>query len=212
LTTLTETVDGVIGVDTHRDTLAAAAVTAIGASLGCTEAFADAGGYRRLFQFAHHHLPDRRCWAIEGTSSYGAGLTEFLIGQGERVVEGLPAQTPTTAGRRQERHPRRCPRRPRSPYQRPSHPAAQPRWTRSPPSPHHHPGRRGRRRHRRRQPPQVADRLRARRPSRRNCAAGPATPRSPTAPSSVIAPPATLNTAPPCARCAAPPGASRHSQ
>ena len=49
LTTLTETVDGVIGVDTHRDTLAAAAVTAIGATLGCTEAFADAGGYGDCF-------------------------------------------------------------------------------------------------------------------------------------------------------------------
>jgi hypothetical protein len=63
LTTLTETVDGVIGVDTHRDTLAAAAVTAIGATLGHTEAFADAGGYRRLLQFAQDHLPNRRCWA-----------------------------------------------------------------------------------------------------------------------------------------------------
>jgi transposase len=100
VTTLTETVDGVIGVDTHRDTLAAAAVTAIGATLGCTEAFADAGGYRRLFQFAHHHLPDRRCWAIEGTSSYVAGLTEFLTGQGERVVEVCRPKRPPRRGAR----------------------------------------------------------------------------------------------------------------
>lgn len=100
MTTLTETVDGVIGVDTHRDTLAAAAVTAVGATLGCTEAVADAGGYRRLLQFARHQLPDRRCWAIEGTGSYGAGLTEFLIGQGERVVEVCRPKRPLRRGAR----------------------------------------------------------------------------------------------------------------
>ena len=46
---LTESVDGVIGVDTHRDTLPAAAVTAIGATLGNTQANANANadGYRR---------------------------------------------------------------------------------------------------------------------------------------------------------------------
>ena len=79
---LTESVDGVIGVDTHRDTLAAAAVTAIGATLGNTEAPANADGYRSLLLFARHHLPNQRCWAVEGTSCYGAGLTEFLTGLG----------------------------------------------------------------------------------------------------------------------------------
>jgi hypothetical protein len=44
---LTESVDGVIGVDTHRDTLAAAALTTIGANLGNTEATADASGYQQ---------------------------------------------------------------------------------------------------------------------------------------------------------------------
>jgi transposase len=97
---LTESVDGVIGVDTHRDTLAAAAVTAIGATLGNTEAPANADGYRRLLNFAQHHVPNRRCWAVEGTSSYGAGLTEFLIGQGERVVEVCRPKRPPRRGAR----------------------------------------------------------------------------------------------------------------
>jgi len=74
---LIESVDGVIGVDTHRDTLAAAAISTIGATLGSAAATADAGGYLQLLQFAQHHLPGARCWAVEGTSSYGAGLTEF---------------------------------------------------------------------------------------------------------------------------------------
>ena len=61
---LTESVDGVIGVDTHRDTLAAAMVSAIGATLGSTEVAADADGYRRLLRFAEQHMPQRRCWAV----------------------------------------------------------------------------------------------------------------------------------------------------
>jgi transposase len=97
---LTESVDGVIGVDTHRDTLAAAVVSTVGATLGSTEVPADAGGYRRLLQFAQHHVPQRRCWAVEGTNSYGAGLTEFLTGQGERVVEVCRPKRPPRRGAR----------------------------------------------------------------------------------------------------------------
>jgi hypothetical protein len=41
-------VDGVIGVDTHRGTLTAAAVTAVGGLLGQLTVAADAAGYRRL--------------------------------------------------------------------------------------------------------------------------------------------------------------------
>ena len=31
--------------------------------------------------------PGRRCWALEGTGSYGAGLASFLADQGEWVTE-----------------------------------------------------------------------------------------------------------------------------
>jgi transposase len=100
---LTESVDGVIGVDTHRDTLAAAAVTTVGATLASTQAAASADGYQSLLRFARHHLPGRRCWAVEGTGSYGAGLTEFLTGQGERVVEVCrPKRPPRRGGRKSD--------------------------------------------------------------------------------------------------------------
>lgn len=45
---LAELVDGVIGVDTHRDTLTAAAVTNLGGVLAQTTASADAAGYQQL--------------------------------------------------------------------------------------------------------------------------------------------------------------------
>ena len=40
------------------------------------------------------HAPGRRAFAVEGTGSYGAGLTRFLTGSGERVFEvgRLPKQ------------------------------------------------------------------------------------------------------------------------
>ena len=63
---LAEHLDGVIGVDTHRDTLTAAAVTRLGGVLAQTTTSADVAGYRQLLDFAHAHLPGRRCWAVEG--------------------------------------------------------------------------------------------------------------------------------------------------
>lgn len=37
--------------------------------------------------FARQHVPGVRCWALEGTDSYGAGLAAFLDAAGERVSE-----------------------------------------------------------------------------------------------------------------------------
>ncbi|MDX2574728.1 IS110 family transposase [Streptomyces scabiei] len=98
---LAEQVDGVIGVDTHRDTLAAAAVSPIGAVLETTDAPAHGRGYQRLLDFALSHVPDRRCWALEGTGSFGAGLAAFLEDAGERVVEVCrPKRPPVRGGRK----------------------------------------------------------------------------------------------------------------
>jgi hypothetical protein len=66
---LAEHVDGVIGVDTHRDTLAAAAVTNLGGVPAQTTTSANAAGYQRLLDFADLHLPGRRCWAVEGRAA-----------------------------------------------------------------------------------------------------------------------------------------------
>ena len=96
---LADTVDGVIGVDTHRDTLAAAATDRVGGTLAHTSAAADLAGYRRLLAFGQAQVPGRRCWAVEGAGSYGAGLTAFLEARGERVVEiGRPKRPPRRTG------------------------------------------------------------------------------------------------------------------
>ncbi|MFJ8036005.1 transposase [Streptomyces sp. NPDC096032] len=103
---LAEQVDGVIGVDTHRDTLAAAAVSPIGAVLNSTDAPANARGYRRLLEFARQHIPGRRCWAVEGIGSYGAGLASFLDQAGEQVVEVCRPKRASNRGGRKTDMPR----------------------------------------------------------------------------------------------------------
>src|SRR5215207_5733788 len=69
--------DVVIGVDTHNDTHTAAAVGATGTVLEHLTVRADPAGYRQLIGFGRRH--GARLWAIEGTGSFGAGLTTALL-------------------------------------------------------------------------------------------------------------------------------------
>jgi transposase len=104
MTMLAELVDGVIGVDTHRDTLTAAAVTNLGGVLAQTTTSADAAGYQQLLGFADHYLRGRRLWAVEEAGSFGTGLTAVLYQRGERVVEvGGPSGQPVAVGPRATR-------------------------------------------------------------------------------------------------------------
>jgi transposase len=99
MTRLTGTVDGVIGVDTHRDSLAAAVTDPVGGVLAQTSVSADAAGYQQLLAFARAQVPGRRCWAVEGAGSYGAGLAGPLQARGERVVEvGRPERPARRTG------------------------------------------------------------------------------------------------------------------
>jgi len=84
---LAEQTDFVIGVDTHRDRHSAAVLASNGGLVDETSASADRGGYATLLGWARRHASGRRLWAIEGSGSYGAGLTSFLDQQGEWVVE-----------------------------------------------------------------------------------------------------------------------------
>jgi transposase len=108
---LADTVDGVIGVDTHRDTLAAAALTPVGGVLAQTTTRADAAGYQQLLGFARGQVPGRRGWAVEGAGSYGAGLAAFGQQRGERVVEvGRPKRPARRTGARATPWTRSAPR------------------------------------------------------------------------------------------------------
>jgi transposase len=84
---LADTVELVIGVDTHKQThTAAVVVAASGAMVEQMTVPATPAGYRQLLQLARQQQ-GQRVWAIEGTGGYGAGLTRFLHGHAEQVVE-----------------------------------------------------------------------------------------------------------------------------
>ena len=84
---LSEIVDVVIGVDTHVMNHSAAAIDArTGGVLAEITVEATPIGYEALVVFANEHSA-LRAWAIEGTSSHGAGLTRHLASSDELVVE-----------------------------------------------------------------------------------------------------------------------------
>jgi transposase len=95
---VTDEVDYVLGVDTHRDEHVLAVVTApAGAVIAAVVAPAHMRGYRQLLRAAARHAPGRRAWAIEGSGSYGAGLVRYLRARGESVLE--ISRTPRTERR-----------------------------------------------------------------------------------------------------------------
>ena len=96
---LAESVEVVIGVDTHKHTHTAAVVAATtGAVLAESTVGADPAGYNTLVQLADQHGP-LRAWALEGSGGYGAGLAAHLVERGELVIElDRPARPARRAG------------------------------------------------------------------------------------------------------------------
>jgi transposase len=78
--------DMVIGVDTHKHIHAAVALNGLGARLGTTSIPVSPKGYRELEVWACA-FGCVRAFGIEGTGSYGAGLSRALVAQGHTVVE-----------------------------------------------------------------------------------------------------------------------------
>ena len=76
----------IVGVDTHKHIHVAVALDANGVRLAERAVSADSGGYAQIEAWARA-LGRVRCFGIEGTGSYGAGLAGFLRRGGHRVVE-----------------------------------------------------------------------------------------------------------------------------
>jgi transposase len=74
------------GVDTHLDVHVAAALDEIGGLLGTASFRADAAGYRQLLGWLRG-FGDVVKVGVEGTGSYGAGLSRRLHAEGVSVVE-----------------------------------------------------------------------------------------------------------------------------
>jgi transposase len=84
---LAESLNLVIGVDTHRDSHTFALVEArTGALIVQTELPATRDGYREALALGQR-VGATRAWAVEGTGAYGAGLARYLTARRERVLE-----------------------------------------------------------------------------------------------------------------------------
>jgi hypothetical protein len=85
---LADQLDYVIGVDPHRDAHALAVVHVIGGVIVFEATVAaNSEGYAHALELVDQHAAGRRAFAVEGTGSFGAGLTRFLTSRGELVSE-----------------------------------------------------------------------------------------------------------------------------
>lgn len=76
----------VIGVDTHKSNHIAVVINAHGARLGSTTIPATQKGYRDLETWAAR-FGQIKAFGIEGTGSYGAGLSRDLLAKGHTVLD-----------------------------------------------------------------------------------------------------------------------------
>jgi transposase len=89
MTTLTSAAPAVIGgVDTHADVHVAAACDRLGTLLGSRAFPTTRRGYRQLLAWLRSFGPVETV-GVEGTGSYGVGLTRFLLAAGVEVTEVL---------------------------------------------------------------------------------------------------------------------------
>ena len=107
------------GVDTHKDIHVAVALDGLGRRLGALSVPTTPAGYKELVDWANGFGPLGRT-GVEGTGSFGAGLTRFLRAEGIEVFEVIrprrrdqyrsgKGRTPSTPRQR----PARCWRAPR---------------------------------------------------------------------------------------------------
>jgi transposase len=95
---LAEFIDGVIGVDTHRDTHHAEIAHPTGAAIATCSISNDTAGYAQLLAWAGEHAPGPQlAMCIEGIRSYGAGLARAAAAAGLPVIE---CEQPTRKTRR----------------------------------------------------------------------------------------------------------------
>ncbi len=83
----------VVGVATHRGTNVLAVVTTGGRALATASFPTTTAGIAAAIHWAHS-AGAVTSWAIEGTGSYGIGLTRVLLAAGHRVVEVTQPQPP----------------------------------------------------------------------------------------------------------------------
>ena len=76
----------VVGIDTHKYAHAAVALDQVGGVIATITIPVDRAGYTQLHRWASE-LGEQVDFGVEGSGSYGAGVTSFLRRRGHRVLE-----------------------------------------------------------------------------------------------------------------------------
>lgn len=85
---LADIIDAVIGIDTHRDTHQVEIASPTGVPIATCTIPNTSAGYRRLLHWIDEHTPGSQLAAsVEGTRSYGVGVTRALTAAGLLVIE-----------------------------------------------------------------------------------------------------------------------------
>lgn len=88
MASLAERVDAVVGIDTHRDTHEAEIADATGTAIAIVQISNDSAGFAALLAWIAEHTPGPRiAVSVEGTRSYGVGLSRTLAAAGLLVLE-----------------------------------------------------------------------------------------------------------------------------
>jgi transposase len=95
MTTLAERITG--GVDSHLDVHVVAALSATGALLGVASFPTTPAGYRQLLRWLRS-FGEVVLVGVEGTGSYGAGLTRYLLSAGIDVARSTGPTASAGAG------------------------------------------------------------------------------------------------------------------
>ena len=86
---LASLVEHVIGIDPDRDRVTASVVDTATTGEQASAVFETSGlGYKQLLKWVDQYTQAAdRVWSVEGTGSYGAGVTSYLVASGELVTE-----------------------------------------------------------------------------------------------------------------------------
>ena len=86
---LASMVEHVIGIDPDRDRVTASVVDTATTGEQASAVFETSGlGYKQLLKWVDQYTQAAdRVWSVEGTGSYGAGVTSYLVACGELVTE-----------------------------------------------------------------------------------------------------------------------------
>ena len=87
-----------VGIDTHKDSLAACVVDELGGPLAERTFGNDPAAHKALWSWARATAPGATI-GIEGSSRFGAALARFLLARGELVREVPPQLTYRERGR-----------------------------------------------------------------------------------------------------------------